>query len=80
MVFSLCDLKPFFCYKVLCLEGNPVLILQYMEKKFKDVIISPKPVYKYPPWSGGKLTVTHSLHSLADETQFKENKAQKDQL
>ncbi|KAG5202539.1 hypothetical protein JEQ12_003929 [Ovis aries] len=26
--------------------------LQYMGKKFKDVIISPKPVYKYPPWSG----------------------------
>ncbi|XP_061239388.1 regulator of G-protein signaling protein-like isoform X2 [Bos javanicus] len=30
---------------------------QYMGKKFKDVIISPRPVYKYPPWSGGDQAI-----------------------
>ena len=41
---------------------------QYMGKKFKDIIISPKPVYKHPPWSGGKLHCDPQPHSLADET------------
>ena len=41
---------------------------QYMGKKFKDIIISPKPVYKYPPWSGGKLHCDPQPHSLAYET------------
>ncbi|XP_057584608.1 regulator of G-protein signaling protein-like [Hippopotamus amphibius kiboko] len=30
---------------------------QYRGKKFKDKIVSPKPVYKYPPWSGGDHAV-----------------------
>lgn len=41
---------------------------QYMGKKFKDTIISPKHVCKYPPWSGGKLHHDPQPHSLADET------------
>ncbi|KAI4536704.1 hypothetical protein MG293_012907 [Ovis ammon polii] len=40
--------------------------LQYMGKKFKDVIISPKPVYKYPPWSGASSSIfTQSRHAIS---------------
>ncbi|KAJ8794839.1 hypothetical protein J1605_018832 [Eschrichtius robustus] len=54
--------------------------VQHRGQKFKDKIVSPKPVYKYPPWSGGKLHHDPQPHSLADETHRGKREVRKDQL